>query len=127
MGVPILGLYTSEDKVFSITLLGANASNGVITAEYKAGYSPVGPLTLKGDIGNYGWVLNKSQGRDGVAPFVISFGGNWRPEPRIYCIYDRWTGAYQTDNKLLMEGSRVYVNQDGVVQVTSLGTHTFSM
>lgn len=128
MGVPVLGTYVSADKNFTIQILSANSSNGVITALYKAGYSPVGPLSVQGDIGHYGWVFSKSQGRDGVAPFSINFSAGVRPEPgRPYCISDTWNGAYLADNTLLLEGTRSYVNSDGVVSVGSLGTMKFAM
>jgi hypothetical protein len=128
MGVPIYGTYVSANKAFSIQITDANASNGNITGTYSANYSPAGPLSYQGSIGVYGWVFNKGLGRDGVAPFVIRFVTGFRPEPgRPYCINDTWTGAYQADNTMLLEGARVYVNSDGVVSVGSLGTLKFSM
>lgn len=125
--VPVSGNYVSEDKNFTFKISSADSSNGVITGVYNANYSPVGPLTAEGQIGNYAWVFNKSQGRDGVAPFTIGFGGSSRPDGRPYCINDVWTGAYQTDNSILAEGVRSFVNQDGVIQVRSLGTLRFAI
>ncbi|MCX7289575.1 hypothetical protein [Janthinobacterium sp.] len=125
--VPVLGNYVSEDKNFTFKISSADSSNGAISGVYNASYSPVGPLTSEGNIGHYSWVFNKSQGKDGVAPFVISFGGSARPDGRPYCISDAWNGAYQTDNSILAEGVRSFVNQDGVVQVRSLGTLRFAI
>ncbi|MCU6497050.1 hypothetical protein LPN04_04495 [Rugamonas sp. A1-17] len=126
--VPVLGTYTSEDKNFTFKIGAANPSNGVISGVYIASYSPVGPLNTEGNVGSYAWVFNKSQGKDGVAPFTIGFGGSVRPEPgRAYCINDVWTGVYQTDNSILAEGVRSFVNQDGTTQVRSLGTLRFAI
>ncbi|POZ62087.1 hypothetical protein [Chromobacterium alticapitis] len=125
--VPQVGTYVSADKNFSFKISSANPSNGVIAGAYQANYSPIGSFHTEGNIGNYSWVFNKSQGRDGVAPFNISFGGSQRPDSRPYCIVDTWTGAYLTNNTIQAEGSRAFVNSDGVVQVGSLGTQTFTL
>ena len=122
--VPIIGTYTSENKNFKIKITSATPSNGKIEAIYETTYSPEGPFTVDGQIGHYSWVTNK-EGKDGVAPFCIKFFTYIRPEKSPYCIYDTWTGAYQVDNTLLMEGARSYVNKEGAVKTMSLGTLTF--
>jgi hypothetical protein len=126
MAVPELGTYVSEDNNFKIQITSANPANGQIQAVYETNYSPVGAFTVEGQIGNYAWVFSNAAGKDSVAPFCIRFAVLNRPGGRAYGIYDTWTGAYQTNNTLLMEGARSYVNNEGVVQVVSLGTLTFS-
>ncbi|AMP03558.1 hypothetical protein [Collimonas pratensis] len=125
--VPAIGTYTSADKNFTLKISSANPSNGVITGVYSANYSPIGAFSVEGNVGNYGWVFSKSQGKDGVAPFNLSFGGAQRPDQRPYNIVDNWNGAYLTDNTILVEGTRSFVNSDGVVEVGSLGTLRFSL
>lgn len=125
MSVPNLGTYVSEDNNFKIAITAANPANGQIQAVYEAGYSPEGPFTSEGQIGNYAWVTNKVGGA-GTAPFCIRFTGFDRPDGWPYCIYDSWTGAYLPDNTMLLEGVRSYVNADGEVRVLSLGTLTFA-
>jgi hypothetical protein len=124
--VPQVGTYVSEGTNFKIQITSANPANGQIDAVYETNYSPEGPFTVTGQIGQYSWVYSESQGKDGVAPFSIRFAAGIRPDGRPYSIYDTWTGAYQVDNTLLMEGARSYVNSKGVVQTMSLGTLTFS-
>jgi hypothetical protein len=124
--VPQLGVYQSDDnKNFKIEITAADPSNGQIQCSYSTTYSPEGPFTDKAAIGHYAWVFSDQQGKDGVAPFNIRIIGSIRPDKRPYCIVDTWNGAYQTDNTLLMEGSRAYVNSKGVIQVGSLGTLRF--
>ncbi|AUH52373.1 hypothetical protein CXB49_16950 [Chromobacterium sp. ATCC 53434] len=127
MSVPQIGTYVSADKNFSFKITSANASNGVIAGVYQANYSPIGSFKAEGEIGHYGWVFSKAQGKDGVAPFNLSFGGSQRPDGRAYNIVDSWNGAYLTNNTLLVEGSRAFVNSDGTVQVGSLGTQIFTL
>lgn len=124
--VPQTGTYLSQDNKFKIQINSANPSNGVINALYATNDSPEGPFNTSGDIGHYSWVYSEKQGKNGVAPFVIRFTAGVRPEKWPYCIDDTWTGSYQEDNTLLMDGARSYVNSKGVVQVTSLGTMKFS-
>jgi hypothetical protein len=124
--VPQTGTYVSEDNNFKVQINSADASNGQIDALYATNYSPQGPFTSQGAIGHFDWVYSDQQGKDGVAPFSIRFVGSVRPDKRPYCIVDSWNGAYQTDNTLLLEGCRSYVNSKGVVQATSLGTLKFS-
>jgi len=123
---PKLGIYASEDNNFMVQIDKANSKNGQINGVYKTNYSPEGPFTVKGQIGEFSWVNSERQGKEGVAPFSIRFASD-RPEPgRSYCIYDTWTGVYQVNDTLLMEGSRSYVNSKGIVQTMKLGTLTFS-
>lgn len=124
--VPHLATYMSEDKNFKIQIKSADASTGTISAAYETTYSPQGSFTDQTAPGTYAWVFSDQQGKDGVAPFNIRITGSIRPDKRPYCIVDTWDGAYQTDNSLLMNGSRSYVNSKGVVQVTSLGTLRFA-
>lgn len=127
MAVPQLGTYLSEDGNFKLEITSANPSNGQIGGTYETQYSPEGGFKVTNDsIAQYSWVFNDKQGKDGVAPFSLSIQANVRPEGRPYSIYDRWAGAYQTDNSLLMEGSRSYVNSKGVVEAMSLGTLRFT-
>ncbi len=123
--VPQLGTYLSQDGHIKIQIESANPSNGQITGIYATNDSPQGPFSNSGVVGSYSWVSN-SQGQAGNAPFCISFNGSVRPDGFPYCIIDHWNGAYQTDNTLLLAGTRSYVNNKGVVQVTSLGTQKFS-
>ncbi len=125
MSVPQLKTYVSEDQNFTIKITSANPSNGQIVATYEASYSPEGALDVSGDIGGYAWVSDAS-GKNGGTPFSIRFAAMVRPSGWPYCILDTWTGAYQDDNTLLMEGARSYVNDKGVVEVGSLGTSKFS-
>ncbi|MFK7090683.1 hypothetical protein AAFM71_17890 [Chromobacterium violaceum] len=125
--VPQTGTYISADKNFSFKITSANPSNGVIAGVYQANYSPIGAFKVEGEVGHYGWVFNKAQGRDGVAPFNLSFGGSQRPDGRPYNIVDTWNGAYLSNNTIQAEGSRAFVNSDGVVQVGSLGTQIFTL
>ncbi|OHX14011.1 hypothetical protein [Chromobacterium sphagni] len=125
--VPQTGNYISADKNFTFKITSANPANGVITGVYQANYSPIGSFHTEGDVGHYGWVFNKGQGKDGVAPFNLSFGGSQRPDGRAYNIVDSWNGAYLTNNTILAEGSRAFVNSDGVIQVGSLGTQIFTL
>ncbi|HEW97148.1 MAG: hypothetical protein DRR16_21080 [Candidatus Parabeggiatoa sp. nov. 3] len=118
--VPQFGKYVAEGGNYSIEITSTNSSIGQITAEYNASYSPAGPLSVKGDIGQYSWV------KYNVAPFGIRFGMKVRPSGWPYIIFDNWTGAYQVDNTLLLSGVRSYVNSDGVIEVRTLGTKTFS-
>jgi len=124
-GVPVLGTYVSEDKCYSIKIASADASTGAIIGVYTASFSPAGPLTAEGNIGGYSWVFSAAQGRDGVAPFTLRINGNWRPDDRSYALKETWIGAYLPDNSLKMEGSRVYVDKQGNVQVVSLGGRNF--
>jgi len=127
MGEFEYGTYKSEDKNFTINIIKARAKDGVIEAEYKTNYSPMGPFTVKGNIGKFSWVYSEERGKQGVAPFNIRFMASDRPEPgRSYCIYDTWTGAYTVDHRLVMEGARSYVNSTGIVETKNLGTLTFS-
>lgn len=127
MSVPVLGNYVSEDKTYHIRITAADPANGQITGSYISEYSPAGTFSKEGTIGNYAWVFNQEQGKDGVAPFLISFSASERPEGRAYAIRDHWAGAYQEDNSILLTGTRAYVNEAGVVQSICLGTHTFAM
>jgi hypothetical protein len=124
MSVPLLGTYQSPDKHFKIQIDGANASDGQITGLYATNESPVGLFTSQGTIGHYAWVAN-AQGKAGQPPFNINFTGSARPDGFPYCIIDMWNGAYQTDNSMLLAGTRAYVNNQGVVQVVSLGIQKF--
>ena len=124
--VPQYGKYVAEGENYSITITSANSTTGQITAEYKANNSQVGPLNVSGNIGKYSWVYSNSQGTDGVAPFGIRFQMPVNPSGYPYNICDSWTGAYQVDNSLLMSGVRSYINNDGIVEVRSLGTKKFS-
>lgn len=125
--VPTIGTYKSADKNFTLKISSANSSNGVITGVYSSNYSPIGAFSVEGNVGTYGWVFSKGQGKDGVAPFNLSFGGAQRPDQRPYNIVDNWNGAFLTDNTILAEGTRSFVNSDGVVEVGSLGTMRFSL
>ncbi|NVE00116.1 hypothetical protein [Massilia sp. BJB1822] len=125
--VPVIGTYVSEDNNFTLKISSADPSNGAIRGTYVANYSPVGQINVEGAIGGYAWVFNKGQGKDGVAPFTASFGGSVRPDGRPYCINDAWSAVYLPDNTILAEGSRSFVNQDGVAEVRSLGTRRFTI
>ncbi|GAU04325.1 hypothetical protein BSLA_02f1855 [Burkholderia stabilis] len=125
--VPLTGTYISSDKNFTFKITSADASNGVIAGVYTTNYSPIGAFTSEGNVGHYGWVFSKAQGKDGVAPFNISFGGSQRPDQRPYNIVDSWNGAYLTNNTIVAEGTRSFVNSDGVVEVGSLGTLKFAL
>ncbi|MBS1914313.1 MAG: hypothetical protein JST22_20150 [Bacteroidetes bacterium] len=124
--VPLLGTYLSSNGNFKIDITSANPSNGEIQGTYAANYSPVGPITENGSIGTYAWVSN-SAGQAGGTPFSIRFQVGVRPGGFPYCVMDSWTGAYLTDNTMLLEGARSYVDNKGVVQVGSLGTLLFSL
>jgi hypothetical protein len=125
MSVPKLGTYISSDNNYKIQINSANPSNGQITGAYEAKSSPEGSFIDQGATGGYAWVTNQ-QGQSGVAPFNIRMIGSVRPSGFPYCIVDTWNGAYQTDNSLLMQGSRAYVNSKGVIQVTNLGNLRFA-
>eukprot|EP00737_Agarophyton_chilense_P000159 gb/GEZJ01000186.1/.p1 GENE.gb/GEZJ01000186.1/~~gb/GEZJ01000186.1/.p1 ORF type:complete len:128 (-),score=13.63 gb/GEZJ01000186.1/:248-631(-) len=127
MGLPERGTYTSDDGVQKISIYATNSSNGQVDGEYASSSSPVGSLSISSLKGDFMWVNSNAAGRDGVAPFVIRFWAKQRPEGRPYSIIDSWIGGYQTDNTMLLSGSRAYVNQEGVVQAISLGTKVFSM
>ncbi|PXF43404.1 hypothetical protein BWQ96_06850 [Gracilariopsis chorda] len=127
MGLPRRGTYTSDDGVQKITIENTNSSNGQIEGTYGSSSSPVGPLSISNMRGDFMWVHSQEAGRDGVAPFVIRFFAKQRPSPRAYSIVDSWNGGYQTDDTMLLSGTRAYVNQEGVVQSISLGTKVFSM
>jgi hypothetical protein len=124
--VPQIATYMSENRAFKIQIKSANATTGEISAAYETTYSPQGSFIDQTALGHYAWVFSDQQGKDGVAPFNIRIIGSVRPDKRPYCIVDTWNGAYLTDNTLLLEGSRSYVNSKGVVQVTSLGTMKFA-
>ena len=124
--VPQLATYLSEDNNFKIQIKSANSTTGEISAAYETRFSPQGAFIDPAAQGHYAWVFSDQQGKDGVAPFNIRIIGSVRPDKRPYCIVDTWNGAYQTDNSLLLQGSRAYVNSKGVVQVTSLGTFRFA-
>ena len=64
--VPAVGTYKSPDKNFTLKISSANPSNGVITGVYSANYSPIGAFSVEGNVGTYGWVFSKGQGKDGV-------------------------------------------------------------
>ena len=127
MSVPKLGTYVSEDNNFKIQITSVDAWNGKIQAIYETNYSPVGGFSQEGLIGGFSWVFSNQQRKDGVAPFFISFSAGQRPNDRSYNIHDSWTGAYQVNDTLLMDGARSYINNEGVVRVMSLGTLTFSL
>jgi len=124
--VPKYATYKSDDSNLTIKIEQLDASTGTIRAVYNTTYSPQGAFSDPAAPGTYAWVFSDQQGKDGVAPFDIRVTGSVRPDKRPYCIVDTWSGAYQTDNSLLLAGSRAYVNSKGVVQVTSLGTHRFA-
>jgi hypothetical protein len=126
MSVPNLGVYMPENKSFKIQINNANPSNGQITGSYESLFSPEGAFTMDGTVGHYAWVFNDAQGKDGVAPFCISFSGSIRPTGRPYCIVDSWNGTYLDSNKMLLTGTRAYVNSKGVTESISLGTLVFS-
>ncbi len=123
--VPRYGTYVSEDNNFKVDIAKADPNNGQIEYTYETTYSPDGGFKAEDQIGHYSWVSD-NQGKSGTPPFSISFFATNRPEGRPYCIYDTWTGAYQVNDTLLMEGARSYVNNEGVVETMSLGTLTFS-
>ncbi|NET81369.1 MAG: hypothetical protein F6J94_05195 [Moorea sp. SIO1F2] len=124
--LPELGTYVSEDNNFTIQITDKDSSIGRITAVYTTTYSPVGAFSKSGNIGNFGWVTNQEKGRCcDTAPFSISFTLQERPSGWPYAIRDTWAGAYLDGNKLQMGGVRSYVNKEGVVEVSSLGTLTF--
>lgn len=127
MGVPYHGEYTSEDGVQKVVISSTNSSNGAISGSYKTTSSPVGELSIDTMTGLYMWVNNKEQGRDGVAPFVITFTAAQRPSGRPYTIIESWEGGYKTDDSMLLTGTRSYVTEDGDVQSLCLGTKVFRM
>lgn len=127
MSVPNLGNYISENKTYHIQITAANPDNGQITGNYLSEYSPVGRFFGDGNIGNYAWVFSKKEGKQGVAPFLISFTAFKRPDKRPYAIKDSWVGVYQEDNTILLTGSRAYVNEKGVTLSICLGTHIFAI
>lgn len=124
--VPISGTYKSSDGNYTFRIVSANSSNGVITGEYAAAYSPAGPFSQTGEIGHYAWVFNSAQGTAGVAPFTLSFEGTKRPDNWDYSVVDRWTGAYLANNTIIAQGSRSFVRKDGLVDAGSLGTFVFT-
>lgn len=127
MSVPKIGTYLSADGNFKIAITAADPSNGQIQAIYETNYSPIGGFKVEGQIGNYAWVSSAGHPGGGTAPFSIRFSAGQRPDGRPYAIQDSWTGAYQIGDALLMDGSRSYVNEQGVIEVVSLGTVTFSL
>ncbi|NEO81547.1 MAG: hypothetical protein F6J99_37150 [Moorea sp. SIO4G3] len=125
--LPELGTYVSEDNNFTIEIIDTDSRIGQITGVYRTTYSPVGSFTKSGNIGSFSWVTNQEKGRCcDTAPFSIGFTVIERPSGWPYAIRDTWAGAYQENNSLLMGGVRSYVNDEAVVEVSSLGTLTFS-
>lgn len=125
--VPRIATYTSQDGKFAIKIKTANGSTGSISGEYKTNESPEGPIHDQQSSGGFGWVHNDRMRRNDVAPFPIQVTGVKRGDQFGYAIVDVWNGAYQEDNTLRLSGSRSYVNHLGAIEVTSLGTQTFSM
>lgn len=125
MSVPQLATYMSQDGTVKIQIKGANPANGEITGVIATNSSPQGPFNTQGTIGHYAWVAN-SQGKSGQAPFNINFVNSVRPDGFPYCIVDMWNGAYQTGNTMQLAGTRAYVNNQGLVQLASLGIQTFT-
>ncbi|WP_298427265.1 hypothetical protein [uncultured Kordia sp.] len=122
--VPQLATYTSSNGAYQITITAANSSKGSITATYNSKYTPVGSLSIEGDIGGYSWVTNDS---GDLTPFAISFSVSQRPSGRPYYIIERWSGYYTSDNVLVMTGIQGYVNGDGTVSTICLGTFDFTI
>ena len=122
--VPLLGLYMPQNNAYKIQIENANPSTGTINGLYEPQESPQPFPSQPGVIGHYAWVTN-AQGQNGVPPFSINFYVSVRPAGWPYCLTDTWNGAYQAGNSMLLAGTRAYVNNQGVVQVTSLGTLTF--
>lgn len=127
MTIPKLGTYTSDDGVHKVNIMSANPAPGEIQGEYTSSSSPIGQLFVSNMTGKYWWVSDVVAGTERSPPFVISFLARQRPSGFPYAIVDHWNGAYQSGDKLLLSGTRSYVNQEGVVQVVSLGTKEFSM
>ncbi|WP_298517448.1 hypothetical protein [uncultured Kordia sp.] len=125
MAVPNLGKYKSPNKTIEIEINSANPSNGTIQAEYENEFTPVGVLSVKGQLGEYRWVDNPGGG-SGTAPFTINFTASSRPAGRPYSITEIWNGYYTKKNTLLLTGTRGYVNKNGDVVSVGLGTVEFS-
>lgn len=124
--VPFTGTYKSEDGVYKITISSVNSYHGIFSGKYESAKSPEGALNIGDITGSFRYVMSKSEGRDGVAPFIIGFSTTYRADGRVYAIRDAWEGVYQVGDTLLLTGSRAYVNDDGTTSSTSLGTKTFS-
>lgn len=126
MGVPMIAAYVSEDKRFTITVTRSNAENGRMVGLYNDKHSPIGEFVDSEHNKGYAWFNNKQLGRDGVAPFVVTFSTFKRPYGRPYTINYVWNGAYTTNNTMLLTGVRAYVTELGKVKSVCLGTQTFS-
>lgn len=127
MSVPQLGVYMPENKSFKIKIDSATPSNGHITGTYESQFSPEGNFSVTGNIGLYSWVISDAaQGKGGVAPFCLRFTAVTRPSKHDYCIYDTWNGVYLKNNRMLLTGTRAYVNSKGVIESICLGTQVFS-
>ena len=118
---PKLGTYISENRDFKIKINRADENSSKLEIDYETSYSPEGKFVEKGQSGHFYSV------QSGKAPFAMNIEVLNRPKGLSYCILDSWTGAYQEDNTLWMEGSRSFVNnKKGEVQALSLGTLKFS-
>ena len=123
--VPLLTTYTSQDGNFTIKIKTRNGSTGQLTCDYVANWSPEGKINDTQSSGSYGWVRNDRTGEIDGAPFSIQVMGAKRADEFQYAVVDNWTGAYQEGDKLRLSGSRSYVNSQGTVEVTPLGTQMF--
>lgn len=125
MSLPTVGTYKNDDLKFTITISGANPSNGSITGTYHSNFSPEGPpLETTGVIGQYAWVSN-SEGQSGGAPFIISFSAFKRPDGFPYGISEHWNGVYRKDGTMQLTGTSAFVNNTGVAESRLIATGTF--
>lgn len=123
--VPNIGTYTSDDGLYKVTIESVDGWTGKFSGKYKATTSPKGALNIESISGSFSWVARKSDGKDGVAPFVIGFAASQRSEGRTYVVKDVWEGAYQVNDTLLLTGSRAFVDQNGIAESITLGTKQF--
>jgi hypothetical protein len=121
--VPQLGTYTSSNQAYTIEITSANSSKGSISGTYTSLYTPVGELSIEGDIGGYAWVTNDT---GDLTPFAMNFAVSQRPSGRPYYIRETWTGYYTSSNTMVLTGSQGYVNGDGTVSSICLGTFEFA-
>lgn len=124
---PRPGTYASNSGEYTIVIRAYDGPTSKVFAEYSTTSSPKGPLGEGGQtFGAYFWI-NDSVPKDGATPSAIRFDTMFRPEGSPYCILDSWTGVYEEDDSMLLEGARSYIDEDGAQEVYSLGRQAFKL
>lgn len=125
MGATQKRVFTSNDGEFKIEISSANPYNGKIECRYECFSSPVGPLSIPDMEGRYMCVQSNKKEDTETQQVLINFKALKYQDEFSYVIVDTWNGYYETDDSMILTGSRCSVNENGKTVSTSLGTMAF--